>query len=125
MKLWPDPKLLFKAKVPDIEKYLGRTVKIGDEKIVIDHICGNRFKPQFYEINGKHLIGMLRFHAQMLNDKSITEEQFIAFETMELHAEKMHEKPKQEIWAGEVGPSVELDPEALFKGEIKEVKKDG
>lgn len=82
-------KKLFKATTPDLAKYLGKTVLIDGKSVKIEHICGNKFKQQFYEINGEHLIGMLRFHAQMMGDKSITEEQFKAFEEMDLHAEKM------------------------------------
>ncbi len=103
------PKMLFKAKVPTtLEKFIGKTVivpsflnvsgkreKICDTQVKIEHIVGNRFTPQFYEINGKHLIGMLRFHAQMEGAKDLTEDQFQAFETMECHAEKMDDKEKQ------------------------------
>jgi hypothetical protein len=90
MALWPSPKFLFKTKKPpNPSDYLGRTVVIEGKKVLITKIVGNLTKPQFYEINGEHLIGMLRFHAQMLKDDSITEEQFKAFEDMELKAEKM------------------------------------
>ncbi len=91
-------KFLFKTgKLPDLTKYVGLKVRIpGKEDIppqivVIDKIVGNVWKPQFYEINDKHLIGMLRFHAQMVGDKSITEEQFLAFEEMDMSAEKLPE----------------------------------
>lgn len=84
------PKLLFKTKAPpDLMKYIGKKVVIDGKKVVIQKIVGNRFKPAFYEINDDHLIGMLRFHAQMLGDDSITEEQFLAFENMEMTAEKI------------------------------------
>lgn len=85
------PKKLFKAKVPTLESYIGRTVKIEGKPVKIESICGNRFKQTFYEINGTHLIGMLRFHAQMTGAKDITEEQFRAFEEMDLEAEKLPE----------------------------------
>lgn len=98
-----DVKLLFTAKKPPetLKKYVGRRVTIPGHyskenedrwimpfKVKIESVVGNRFKPQFYEINGKYLVGMLRFHAEMLNDKSITEEQFKAFEEMEIEAVK-------------------------------------
>ncbi len=92
MKLWDRPKKLFKARTPDLSQYKGRTVFIEGKPVVIDTIVGNRFKPTFYEINGTHLLGMLRLHAQMCGDKSITEEQFKAFEQMEVEAEKLPEK---------------------------------
>jgi hypothetical protein len=92
---------LFKTgKLPDLKSYIGRDVVVkqdgtGDlskpKKVRIDKIVGNIFKPQFYEINGTYLIGMLRFHAQMLKDDSITEDQFKAFEEMELNARKLPE----------------------------------
>lgn len=109
MKLWDNPKKLFKAKVPDIERYIGCRVTIptfgvldgkreliSQETVTIQHICGNRFKQQFYEINGTHLISMLRFHAQMEKAYDITEEQFQQFEEMEVAAEKLAEDPKEE-----------------------------
>lgn len=66
------------------------------KRVKIDHICGNLTKPHFYEINGKYLVNMLRFHAEMLGDKSITEDQFLAFEEMELEAEPIKkDQPKQ------------------------------
>lgn len=92
-------KFKFKAKPPELSDYVGRTVTIGGEPVVIETIVGNvgmslrgeKPKPQFYEINGHHLIGMLRFHAQMTGAKDITEEEFQAFEEMEFHAEKTGE----------------------------------
>lgn len=101
------PKFLFKTKAPnDLRNYVGRTVlipefmdidgkktKTGEKKVEIITICGNRFQPNYYEINGEHLIGMLRFHAQMLNAKDITEDQFLAFEEMKMEAEKQPEIP--------------------------------
>jgi hypothetical protein len=86
------PKRLFKADVPKLKEYIGKKVTIEGRPVVIETIVGNRFKKTFYEINGQHLIGMLRFHAQMEGDKSITEEQFQAFENMELDSEKLPEK---------------------------------
>lgn len=88
-----NPKFLFKTgKLPNLKEYVGAVVTIpGDPpiEVKINRIVGNVFKPQFYEINDKHLIGMLRFHAQMVKDTSITEEQFVAFEEMEMEAETM------------------------------------
>lgn len=92
-------KKLFKTQVPDLDKFIGREVKIPGQilPIVIEHICGNvglsvgreKPRPQFYEINGKYLIGMLRFHAQMEGDTSITEQEFEDFENMEFESEKL------------------------------------
>jgi hypothetical protein len=88
------PKKLFKAKVPDLKEFVGKRVLIPGltEPIKIKKIVGNKFKPTFYEINDEHLIGMLRFHAQMTGAKDITEEEFKAFEEMDLEAERMPEK---------------------------------
>ena len=83
------PRLLFKAKAPTLKEYIGESVIIDGQKIKIKTIVGNRFKPTFYEINGEHLIGMLRFHAQMLGDTSITEQQFLDFENIILEAERL------------------------------------
>lgn len=93
------PKKLFKAKQPDLENYIGRFVTIPGEpeQVKIESITGNigmslrgeAPRPTFYEINGKYLIGMLRFHAQMLGDKSITEQQFLDFENIEFEAERL------------------------------------
>jgi hypothetical protein len=86
-------KFKFKTdKPPNIEKYIGKTVIIDGNPILIKRIVGNITTPAFYEINGEHLIGMLRFHAQMLGDRSITEEQFKAFEQMQYHVEKAQVK---------------------------------
>lgn len=85
-----NPKLLFKTKAPpDLRKYIGRNVKIDGKNVIIVSIVGNMIKPAFLEINGEHLIGMLRFFAQMNNDKSITEEEFQAFEEMDMEAERI------------------------------------
>jgi hypothetical protein len=54
-------------------------------------------RPQFYEINEDKLISMLRFHAQMTGATDITEEQFLAFEEMEMDAEKNPEPPKPKL----------------------------
>lgn len=78
----------FKAKVPDLLKYIGKTVLIDGKKIVINRIVGNMTKKAFYEINGEYLMNMLRFHAQMEGDKSITEEQFKAFEEIKMDIEQ-------------------------------------
>lgn len=79
----------FKTQVPNTQAYIGRTVQIEGKPVVIKTIVGNIQKPAFYEINGEHLIGMLRFHAQMEGDKSITEAQFQQFENMEMTAERV------------------------------------
>lgn len=85
-----DHSFQFKAVAPDLKKYVGQTITIPDVgRVKIKSIVGNRTRPAFYEINGEHLIGMLRFHAQVIGDKSITEEQFLAFESMEMQSEKM------------------------------------
>lgn len=99
-------KKLFKASVPNIQKYVGKTIKIDGQKVKIKTICGNRFKQNFYEINGEHLMSMLRFHAQMEGDNSITEDQFLAFEAMEMSAEKIKDRTvpievKSEVINGE------------------------
>ena len=89
------PQFLFKTdKAPDLRQYIGRKVHIPgvEEPVTIKTIVGNIITPTYYEINGEHLIGMLRFHAQMLGDKSITEEEFKQFEEMVLEAERMPEK---------------------------------
>ena len=106
MSLWPNPKKLFKAKVPNTQNYIGRTVVIDGKKVKIEKVTGNigmtlgtdKPKPQFYEINDEYLIGMLRFHAQMMGATDITEEQFKAFEEMDFAAEKLpdeQEKPSE------------------------------
>lgn len=84
------PQFLFTADKPtDLNKYVGRRVRLASgQSVDIETIVGNRFKPQFYEINGKHLIGMLRFHAQMTGATDITEKQFREFEEMEHSVEK-------------------------------------
>lgn len=102
--MWEKPKLLFKAKAPKenpFQEYIGRMViipefavlngkrtLISETKVKIQTIQGNRFKPKFFEINGEHLIGMLRFYAQMNNAKDLTEDQFLAFEEMDIEARK-------------------------------------
>lgn len=83
------PQLLFKAKVPDLTKYVGKTVNIEGKKIKIERIVGNLTKPAFYEINGEHLVNMLRFHAQMEGAKDISEDDFKAFEEMTMECEKL------------------------------------
>ncbi len=82
-------RLLFKAEEPNLNDYLGRFVTIRGEKILIKHIVGNRYQPKFLEINGHHLISMLRFFKQMNNDDSITEDQLRAFEEMDVSARKL------------------------------------
>lgn len=105
MSLWDAPKKLFgvkKADANDLLKHIGKIVtiptfavlegervKLAEDKMVIVTICMNRFKQNFIEINGTHLIGALRFFAQMENAKDITEDEMQAFEEMEMTAEKM------------------------------------
>lgn len=84
----------FKAEPrDDLKVYLGKRVIIrgvnNNQPLLIESISICHFKPAFYEINGRHLIGVLRFYAQMNNDKSITEQQFRDFEAMETEAEKL------------------------------------
>ena len=89
-RLADSPRLLFTAKKGhDPSKYVGRTVKIDGKKVVINKIVGNITKPQFYEINNEHLIGMLRLEAQMTGAKDISEEELLAFEAMDMRAEKI------------------------------------
>ncbi len=93
----------FKATVPDLKEFVGRTVIINGESITIEKIVGNAgmtlgrkqedMRPTYYEINDAHLIGMLRFHAQMIGDTGISEEEFVAFENMEFDIERMPDKP--------------------------------
>lgn len=92
-------KFKFRAKLPDLAKYIGKTVKIDGKDVVIDTLQGNLGKtlgrsvkdirPQYYEINGQYLISMLRFHAQMEGAHDITEEQFKQFEEIEFFSEKV------------------------------------
>lgn len=92
------------ATAPNLKSYVGKTVEIDGKPVVIDTIVGNVWKPQFLEINGTHLIGMLRFFAQMNGAMDITEEQFKAFEEMDLHAEKAQKDrdiSKKEEWVSE------------------------
>lgn len=67
----------------DIRQFIGRKVNIDGKTVKIETICGNKITPQFFEINGQYLIGMLRFFAQMNGDKSISEKEFQEFESME------------------------------------------
>jgi hypothetical protein len=92
-------KFRMEAEIPQLHQYIGRMVKIPgvETPVMIGTICGNLGltlrgdmpRPQYYEINGKYLISMLRFHAQMTGATDITEEQFRAFESIEWGAEKM------------------------------------
>jgi hypothetical protein len=85
-------KKLFKAKIPDLKEYVGKQVWIDGKLVTIEKIVGNLTHVAFYEINGEHLMNMLRFHAQMCGDTSITEEQFKEFEKIEMEAVKMPAK---------------------------------
>jgi hypothetical protein len=99
MGFFDKAKLLFKADKPgDLKQYFGEMVDIpGVGQVRIKSVVPNigmtlghsKPKPHYYEVNGKHLISMLRFHAQMEGDESITEDDFKAFEEMEFHAEKL------------------------------------
>lgn len=105
MKLWDAPKKLFAAKTPkdgDILQHIGKTIviptfatlegqkiKVSEERVKIETICMNKFQQQFFEINGTHLIGALRFFCQVGNVKDVTEDQMRAFEEMELSAERL------------------------------------
>jgi len=116
------PIKLFKAKVPDLQSFIGRTVEINGHSIKIQSIVGNvgmtlgrkpkDMRPQYYEINGQYLISMLRFHAQMEGATDITEEEFKQFEEMEFFVEKADSSK-------EPRSPIEIDPEALKKGEVK------
>lgn len=85
-------KKLFKAQVPELNQFIGRTIIIEGKPVTIHSVVGNATKRTFYEINGKHLMGMLRFHAMMEGDDSITEQEFRDFENMIVDAEKLPEK---------------------------------
>lgn len=98
MGVFDKPELLFTATPPDLKKFIGKWVEIPSHgPVKIKTIVGNlgktlgtdKPKPMYYEINGKHLISMLRFHAQMEGAKDITEDQFRAFEDTEFVAEKL------------------------------------
>ncbi len=92
MGIFSKIKPLFKAQVPNLDNYIGAWVKLPEGPTVrIEKIVGSIPFPKFYEINEKHHIGMLRFHAQMEGAKDITEEQFRQFEEMEIGAKKDNE----------------------------------
>ncbi len=97
MKLWDRPKKLFKAQVPKLDKYIGRDILIDGLVVKIKKIVGNRTSRAFYEINDEHLIGMLRFHAQVEGAKDITEQQFKDFEDMIMDAEKLPDAPPKKF----------------------------
>ncbi len=98
-------KKLFKYKVPELEKFIGRTVDVKGEKVKIKTVVGNvgmtlgraakDVRPQYLEINGKYLISMLRFFAQMEGATDITEEQFKQFEETEFWSEKMGDEDEE------------------------------
>jgi hypothetical protein len=85
------------ATPPDLKQYIGKEVSIEGQKVKIETIVGNVFKPAFYEINGDHLVNMLRFHAQMTGAKDITEEMFKAFEEIEYHVERASKETTQDL----------------------------
>lgn len=88
-------KPFMEAELPDLKSYIGRTVVIKGRRVEIVSIKGNMglsmgremMRPQYLEINGQHLISMLRFFAQMNGATDITEEQFRAFEEMDCAAD--------------------------------------
>lgn len=91
----------FQAEVPKLHEYIGRYVTVkGVGKVMIGSIVGNvglslrddRPRPMFYEINGRYLVSMLRFHAEMEGASDITEEQFRDFENMGVAIERTQEK---------------------------------
>lgn len=83
--------------IPDLLEYVGRTVVINRKKVKIKTIVGNLGltlgrrpedrRPQFAEINGEHRISFLRFFAQM-NGEHYTEEEYKAFDDMQVWAEQ-------------------------------------
>lgn len=98
------------AKVPDLESYIGRTVVIDGKKIKIETVVGNigmtlgrrpeDQRPQYAEINGQYRLSFLRFFAQM-EGESYSEEEYAAFENMQVWAERAesedHSKEAAEI----------------------------
>lgn len=126
------PQKLFRARVPELEQFIGRKVNVKNKdgkqvRIRIKTIVGNigmtlgrevkDRKPQYYEINGEYLLSMLRFHAQMEGATDITEEQFKEFEEMEVWAEASTPNALHE---GD--PTVKIDPKELKKGKVKLLK---
>ena len=111
MSLWDKPKKLFKTQGYDLNSYIGRMVLIPgqSEPIQIETIVPNIGKtighkipePHYFEINGDHLISMLRFFAQMNGAKDITEDQFKAFEETLFEAEKLPD-PQPKKLAGQL-----------------------
>lgn len=87
----------FKMQVDDIGKldehlkqFIGLPVKVmSGERVYIDHIVGNKFKPQRYVINGRYDIVILEFYRQMLKDRSITDEDVALFDQMEHSVEEL------------------------------------
>jgi hypothetical protein len=86
-----------RAEPPDLWKLIGKTVNIEGKPVKITSIVTNMNKPNFYEINGTYLMSILRFHAQMLGDKSITEEEFLDWENMQLEIEQIAEVPPKKL----------------------------
>jgi hypothetical protein len=120
MKSWlkkfkEKPRLLFKTSAPpELHTYVGRMVLIDGKPVKIESIVGNRITPTFYEINGEHLIGMLRFHAQMMGVNDITEDEFKAFEEMELRADRrVKPKPKTALEVPKLPPLEGVEDEPI------------
>lgn len=99
-------RLLFTAKQPSLQNYLGRYVTVDGDKTQIKHITGNLFKPAFVEINGRHLIGFLRFFREMTGAKDISDEDCLKFEQMEVEARMLplEEKTYKDVTDEETRP---------------------
>jgi hypothetical protein len=82
------PKLLFKTAPSCPEDYIGRNVVIDGVIHKIETIKPRFQNPKYFNINGNNPISLLRFFAQMNGDRSITEDQFLKFEAMDVDAVK-------------------------------------
>lgn len=83
-----------KFDIPEtLDTFIGKTLILKDgTEVKVETIVGNRWTPNFFEVNGKHLIGMLRAYKQLYKDSSITEDQLTEFEKIEHYVEKVPEK---------------------------------
>lgn len=98
-------KSTLRVKVPDLEKYIGRTVEIEGKKIKIKTVVGNigmvmgrrpeDQRPQYAEINGQYRLSFLRFFAQM-NNETYTDEEYETFENMQVWSEVSKEEEPEE-----------------------------
>lgn len=80
----------------DLEKYIGRTVKVMTGELVqIERIVPSFIKETRYEINGKYHIVMLDFYKQVNGDASITQKQIDAFD--EIQFEVKQESKKRDV----------------------------